>query len=99
MRDGVAPKGKKKPIEVEAGSGNVFADLALTDADEQFAKGQLAQRIGRIIAALELTQARAAALLQVNQPKVSALLRGRLDGFSTDQLFRFLNTLAGRSKP
>jgi predicted XRE-type DNA-binding protein len=34
-----------------------------------------------------------AVVLRVDQPKVSALMRGKLDGFSTDRLFRFLNAL------
>src|SRR5437870_5436971 len=97
MGDGVQPKkrkGARSPVqEVEAGSGNVFADLEVPDADEALAKAQLARRICAILAKWKLTQARAAALLGVDQPKVSALLRGRLDGFSTDRLFRFLNAL------
>ena len=40
-----------------------------------------------------MTQVKAAELLNIDQPKVSALKRGRLDGFSTDRLFRFLNAL------
>jgi predicted XRE-type DNA-binding protein len=51
------------------------------------------QRIVDIIAKRKLTQVRAAKLLGIDQPKVSALLRGKLDGFSTDWLFRFLNAL------
>jgi predicted XRE-type DNA-binding protein len=51
------------------------------------------QRIADIIAERRLTQARAAKLLGIDQPKVSALLRGKLSGFSIDRLFRFLNAL------
>jgi predicted XRE-type DNA-binding protein len=79
--------------EVEATSGNVFADLDVPDADEALAKAELAQRICTILSERKLTQARAAALLGVDQPKVSALIRGKLGGFSTDRLFRFLNAL------
>jgi predicted XRE-type DNA-binding protein len=57
------------------------------------AKAELAARICGVIARRKLTQARAAAVLGIEQPKVSALIRGRLDGFSTDRLFRFLNDL------
>jgi len=71
----------------------VFADLGLDNADELLAKAELVQRIADIIAERKLTQVRAAKLLGVDQPKVSALLRGKLDGFSTDRLFRFLNAL------
>ena len=57
------------------------------------AKAQLAYRICGILQERKLTQKKAAALLCIDQPKVSALLRGRLDGFSSDRLFRFLNDL------
>jgi predicted XRE-type DNA-binding protein len=81
------------PVSVEESSGNVFADLGLKDPEELLARSQLVQRIADIIAERQLTQARAAKLLGVDQPKVSALLRGKLDGFSIDRLFRFLNAL------
>ena len=79
--------------KVEASSGNVFADLELPDADAALAKAELARRVGAILSARKLTQAQAAAVLGIDQPKVSALIRGRLEGFSTDRLFRFLNAL------
>jgi len=71
----------------------VFADLELPDADAALAKAELARRIGVILAARKLTQAEAADVLGIDQPKVSALIRGRLERFSTDRLFRFLNAL------
>ena len=46
-----------------------------------------------IIAQRKLTQRGAAAILRIDQPKVSALMRGRLEGFSSERLFRFLNAL------
>ena len=81
------------PVTIEESSGNVFADLGLKNPEELLAKVQLVQRICDIIAERKLTQVRAAKLLGIDQPKVSALMRGRLDGFSTDRLFRFLNAL------
>jgi len=80
-------------IRVTESSGNVFADLGLPDADERLVKAQIASRICEIIAGRKLTQTKAAAILGVDQPKVSALVHGRLDGFSSDRLFRFLNVL------
>jgi predicted XRE-type DNA-binding protein len=80
-------------IEVYSGSGNVFADLGLPDADELLIKAQLADQISDLIEERQLTQVEAAKLLGIDQPKVSALVRGRLSGFSTDRLFRFLNAL------
>lgn len=79
--------------EVRQGSGNVFADLKLPDPEGLNAKAQIAYRICQILGERKLTQKQAAALLGIDQPKISALLRGRLDGFSSDRLFRFLNAL------
>jgi predicted XRE-type DNA-binding protein len=71
----------------------VFADLGILNPEIALAKAELVQRIREIIAERKLTQARAAALLGLDQPKVSALVRGRVDGYSLDRLFRFLNAL------
>ena len=65
-------------------SGNVFADLELPDAEERLAKAELAKQIEHIIKKKRLTQEQAAKILGINQPKVSALLRGKLAGFSVD---------------
>ncbi len=72
------------------GSGNVFADLGLPNADELLAKAELAIRITDILRRRRLTQVQAAEILGVDQPKVSALIRGRLAGFSIERLLRFL---------
>ena len=74
-------------------SGNVFADLGFPDADERLAKADLALRISILIKAQGLTQARAAEMLGVDQPKVSALVRGSLAGFSMERLMRFILVL------
>jgi predicted XRE-type DNA-binding protein len=81
---------------VERGSGNVFADLALPNPDLALAKAQLVQHIRDLIAERKLTQAKAGELLGLDQPKVSALVRGRVGGYSIDRLFRFLNALGQR---
>lgn len=72
------------------GSGNVCADLDHPRPAEALAKAELARKIGAIIERRGLTQSAAARLLEVDQPKVSALIRGRLSGFSLDRLVRFL---------
>ena len=72
------------------GSGNVFADLKYARPEEASAKAELAHKITKIIQRRRLTQADAADLLEVDQPKVSALKRGKLSGFSLDRLVRFL---------
>ena len=75
------------------GSGNAFEDLGFARPDEERMKAELVRAIRQIIQRRKLTQARAADLLGVNQPKVSALMRGNLAGFSTDRLIRFLRAL------
>jgi predicted XRE-type DNA-binding protein len=80
-------------MTVLQGTGNVFADLGLPDAEESLAKAQLASAISDIIEERQLTQAEAARVLGATQPKVSNLVRGRLEGFSLERLARFLNTL------
>lgn len=82
-----------KDIQVERSSGNVFADLRIPNPEQYLAKAELAAKILKIVQRRRLTQAATAKLLGVSQPNVSALLNGRLDGFSTDRLFRFLNVL------
>ncbi len=72
----------------ELGSG--FADLGHPRPAEALAKAELARKIAELIAKRRLTQAVAAELLNIDQPKVSALVRGRLAGFSLDRLVRFL---------
>ena len=72
------------------GSGNVFEDLGHPRPAEALAKAELARKIAALIAERGLTQASAAGLLKIDQPKVSALVRGRLAGFSLDRLVRFL---------
>lgn len=78
---------------VTRGSNNVFADLGLPHPEERLAKAELARAIGRVITARGLTQREAAALMGIDQPKVSHLLRGRLADFSTERLMGFLTAL------
>ena len=86
---------RKKPkyIEHEVSSGNVFADLGVPHAEEALAKAQLARAICLLIEKEGLTQKAVAERLHIDQPKVSALVRGRLTDFSTDRLLRFLLNL------
>jgi predicted XRE-type DNA-binding protein len=67
--------------------------MGLPDADDLLAKANLALHIRRTIKARKLTQTQAAKLRGLDQPKVSLIINGRLDGFSTDRLIRFLNDL------
>lgn len=61
--------------------------------EEYLAKAELARQIIGVLDARQLTQTEAARILGASQPKISALQNGRLDGFSTERLIRFLNIL------
>jgi predicted XRE-type DNA-binding protein len=74
-------------------SGNVFADLGLADAGTRLAKAELARRISAIIQERGLTQRQAARVLEIDQPKVSAITRGRLGDFSLERLLTLVNRL------
>ena len=80
-------------IAVTPSSGNVFADLGIAEPEEELAKAQLASRVRAVIGQRKLTQAKAAQLMGIDQPKVSALMNGRLTGFSSDRLLRCLTAL------
>jgi predicted XRE-type DNA-binding protein len=75
------------------GTGNVFADLGYADADERQTRLRLTHAINAVIARRRLTQAGVAEKLGVSQPKVSALTRYKLDGFSVERLMTFLTAL------
>jgi len=79
--------------KIEKGSGNVYEDLGFPDASMELAKAELARQIVEILSERNLKQVEAAEILGIDQPKVSALVRGRLEGFSLERLFRFLNLL------
>ena len=78
---------------VERGSGNVFADLDLPDADAHLLKAELVSRIDSIVRQRRITQTEAAGLLGLSQPDVSRLLRGDFRAYSLERLFRLLTAL------
>ncbi|MBS0622354.1 MAG: XRE family transcriptional regulator [Verrucomicrobia bacterium] len=83
----------KKKIIYEDSSGNVFADLGIENPEEALAKSELARQISKLIKKKKLTQKQAAEILGIDQPKISALIRGRLRSFSLERLILFLNEL------
>jgi predicted XRE-type DNA-binding protein len=78
-------------IEIEEGTGNVYADLGMADADEMIVKAQLATKIGEIIKSRKWSQQQAADVLGLTQPKLSKMLRGQFRGISEAKM---LNCLA-----
>lgn len=93
MRTQKPSKKRIGKIEYTESSGNVFADLGLPHPEEALAKAEIASRIQDIIKQKKLSQAKAAKILEITQPKVSLLLRGFLTNFSLERLLRFLNDL------
>ena len=79
--------------QVIRSSGNVFADMGLPDAAELDTKARLGATLNLIVERQRLTQAEVAAALGINQPKVSALLNYKLEGFSVERLMHFLVAL------
>jgi predicted XRE-type DNA-binding protein len=81
--------GKKATLS----SGNVFADLGFANPEEELLKAKLVREIRAIIKRRKLTQAKAATLLGLKQPDVSAIVTGRVGKFSIDRLVRCLHRL------
>ena len=79
--------------DIIASSGNVFDDLGFPDAQERLARAELARKISAVVRDRGLTQSAATEILGVDQPKVSALVTGRLSGFSFERLIHFLTLL------
>lgn len=77
-------------VGAEIGSGNIFADLELPDAEEHLLKAQIVVVLHRLIKARKLTQIAAAKLLGIGQPDLSHILRGQLRGWSVERLMRML---------
>ena len=82
-----------KRIAVMRSSGNVFADLGVENPEEELLKAQLVREIRDIIKRRRLTQAKAAELLGLKQPDVSALVTGRVHKFSLERLLRCVRRL------
>ena len=80
-------------ISVERGSGNVFADLDLPDADSLLLKAELVSRIDDIIRQRRITQAEVARALGLSRPDLSRLLRGSFQEYSLECILRFLMAL------
>ena len=79
--------------EVTRGSRNVFADLGFEDAEEMAVRAKLTLRIYHILKDRKLKQKEAAAMLELAQPDVLALMNGKFNDFSIDRLLRLLSRL------
>jgi predicted XRE-type DNA-binding protein len=82
-----------RKIKVERSSGNVFADIGSANPEQALAKAEIARQVNRIITERGLSQSQAAALLGIDQPRVSALSKGRLSLFSLEKMMQFASLL------
>jgi predicted XRE-type DNA-binding protein len=82
-------------VRVTPSSGNVFRDVGFSrhEAEHLSVRADLLIQLQRVIASRGLKQAEIAKILHVTQPRVSDLLRGRIDLFSTDALIDMLASL------
>lgn len=86
-------KKREANIPLTESRGNVFADMGLPEAGEELTKAQRASHIRHAIKRRRLTQLAAASLMDIDQPKMSALINGRLANFSSERLMRLLTAL------
>ena len=89
----MASRTAKQREAVTRGTGNVFADLGFPDAAERQAKLRLAYALNQVLEGRKLSQANAAKMLGITQPKVSALRHYKLAGFSVERLMNLLTAL------
>ena len=80
-------------IEMYEGSGNVYADLELEDADELLTRSQIGFLVFKILENRKLKQREIASVLGIKQPDVSHLMNGHFSRFTTDKLLDFLKRL------
>jgi predicted XRE-type DNA-binding protein len=84
---------RKMSARATKGGSNVFADLGLSNPEQELLKARLTLQIYKIVKERGLTQAQAGALLGIKQPHVSALMRNRAGNFSIGRLMEFLTAL------
>ena len=82
-----------KDVVFREGAENVFADIGVRDPEGSIVRAKLAKQIAELIHKKGLRQNQIADILGVDQSKVSKLVRGRISGFTSDRLLRFLNAL------
>lgn len=80
-------------VTYEDGGENIFADIGVRNPEDSLLRAKLAKRIAELIKRERLSQTQIARVLGVDQSKVSKLVYGRISGFSSDRLLRFLTAL------
>jgi len=89
---------RRKPIEFEEGSGNIFADLGLEDASELHTRAQIGVHVFKILKDKKLKQREISGVLGIAQPDVSHLMNGHFSRFTTEKLLDFLKRLDQKVK-
>ena len=86
---------KKSAVRVTPSTGNVFRDLGFSKekSEHLLVRADLLIQVQKAITSKKLKQGEAAKVLRVTQPRISDLLRGRIDLFSTDALIDMLARL------
>src|SRR5262245_24298073 len=84
------PGERKMSRKVDVGSGNIFADLGLPDAETHFLKAQIVSEIYRLANERKLSQAQAGRLMGVSQPEVSRMFKGNFREYSIERLMNCL---------
>jgi predicted XRE-type DNA-binding protein len=84
---------RQKTVDYEIGSGNVFADLELANADGLLTRAKLGHTVRMLLTKKNLKQREIAALLDIDQAEVSKLMNGQYHLFAEGRLFGFLNRL------
>ena len=80
----------KRKADITAGSGNIFADLNLPDAETHFLKAQIVSEIYRLTKERKLTQVQAGKRMAISQPEVSRMFKGHFREYSIERLIEFL---------
>jgi predicted XRE-type DNA-binding protein len=84
---------ESEEVTVERSSGNVFADLGFADPEEALVKATLVTQIQLVVKGRNLTQVQAGKLVGMDQPTISAMLRGHISRFSVERLLKVLTDL------
>jgi predicted XRE-type DNA-binding protein len=84
--------------KVKISSDNIFADLGLDDSDEMRARSDLMSEVVHIIRESGLPQKEIALILGISEPKVSSLMKGKINDFSTDTLMQYLTKVGCKVK-
>lgn len=89
----MASRNANRDTGIVRGTKNVFVDLGYPDAADRQAQLRLAYALNQVVEQRKLSQAEAAKVLGVTQPKVSALRNYKLAGFSVERLMNLLTAL------